>query len=364
MRILMIAHTRATWTPYFARFFVDRGVATKVLTFSPDRIGGIDTEFLGTEPFDMFRNKHLFFTRVPHVRRIIRDWCPDVVFAPYLSSNGLCAAMSWRGPLVVSAVGGDVLNHVGRRGIGLYLRELSIKYVCHRADLINSVSDGITAELKRLGVPATKILQMPFGTDLEVFRPAEDMPRRIAARIICTRKHERIYDIPTVLHALAILKQSGRDFRCVFTSGGSLLQNHQVLAEELGLACRVQFTGDLHHSQLPILLRNADIYVSASRNDGTSVALLEGMACGLLPVVTRIAANAPWVEDGQTGLLFNGGDPMSLASALARAMDDEALRLRAFVENRRKVDRDANMKRHHERLLSEFERIVAERASR
>ncbi|MGQ9662696.1 MAG: glycosyltransferase [Kiritimatiellia bacterium] len=364
MRVLMIAHTQATWTAYFARAFINRDYATKVLSFSPERIQGVDTEFLGIEPFDKFSNKHLFFTRVPRVRQIIRNWRPDIVFAPYLSSNGLCAAMSWKGPLVVAGVGGDVLNHAGRRGVGLYLRELSIRYVCHRADLINTVSEGITAELKRLGVPAAKILQMPFGTDLEVFRPAKDMPRKIATRIICTRKHERIYDIPTILQALAMLKQSGCRFQCVFTSGGSLLHNHRILAGELGLADHVQFTGDLNHDRLPILLRNADVYVSASRNDGTSVALLEAMASGLLPVVTRIAANAPWVEDGHTGLLFEPGEPSSLAAALARAIDDDALRRRAFLENRSRVDRNGNMKRNHERLLDTFERIVTKRASR
>jgi glycosyltransferase involved in cell wall biosynthesis len=62
--------------------------------------------------------------------------------------------------------------------------------------------------------------------------------------------------------------------------------------------------GWIPHDELPIYLASSDIYVSTSLSDGTSVSLLEGMACSLAPVVSNIPANQPWIEDGVNGFLF------------------------------------------------------------
>ncbi len=359
MHILMVAHSISNWTPAFARSFMAAGHAVKVVSFSPQPVPGTEFEFVGVEPFDKYRNKHLFITRVPRVRRIIRQWRPDIVFAPYLASNGLTAALAGAQPLVLAAVGSDVFNPSGRRGLSLWLREASIRYTCRRAVLINSVSQALTRELMRLGAPRDKILEQPFGPDVETFRPDPEMPRPAVRRFICARRHEPLYDIPTIIRALAILKSAGRSFECLFTGSGTLWEDHRRLAADLGLGERVRFTGDVTTGELPALFGSADVYVSASTIDGTSVALLEGMASGLLPVVSRIEANLPWVEDGRNGLLFDCGDAEGLARALERAMEDRSLRERAFRENRSLVVERASMQAHHAGLLAAFERIAA-----
>lgn len=366
MRVLMVAHSDAPWTPHFCRFFLARGDALKLVSFAPfplDGIDGVDMEFVGAEPFDMRRNKHTFFTRVPRIRRIARLFKPDMVYAPYLSSNGLSAALAWSGPLAVTAVGSDVAAGPGRGGLKRRLRESSIRYVCRRADIINTVSQALGDRLVGLGVPEDKILQLPFGADVERFRPTRDAARPEAHRLICTRKHEPIYDIPTIIRALARLRADGRAFHCTFTCGGTNLDDHKRQAHEAGLDDCVTFTGQVPFASLPGMLADADVYISASHSDGTSVALLEAMATGVLPVVTRIPANEPWIEDDETGLLFDKGDDENLASRLARALDDAALRQRAFETNRLRVERDASMTGNMTRLAEAFEKLIAGRAT-
>lgn len=358
MRILMVAHSNSGWTRSFARSFMAAGHAVRVISFYPEPVPEVGFEFVGVVPFDKYRNKHLYLTRVPRVRQIIREWKPDVVFAPYLASNGLTAALAGAHPLVLAALGSDVFNSDGRRKLSLWLRRQGIRYACGRAVLINSVSQALTDELVRLGVPRGKILQHPFGADVEVFRPDPAMPRAVVRRFICARRHEPLYDIATIIRALALLKRTNRSCECIFTGSGLLLDNHRRLAFELGVQDNVLFTGDVADGDLPALFRSADVYVSASTVDGTSVALLEGMASGLLPVVSCIPANTPWVKDGHNGLLFECGDAEGLARALCRAMDDGGLRERAFSLNRHIVIEQASMQGHHARLMAEFERVV------
>ena len=86
LRIAMIAHTNAPWTPHFARFFLERGDAFLLISFAPYPLDGVeeaDVEFVGVEPFNFRRNKHLFVTSPGYSRvrpsllvtRITRTGC-------------------------------------------------------------------------------------------------------------------------------------------------------------------------------------------------------------------------------------------------------------------------------------------------
>lgn len=346
--------------PHYSRYFTARGDDVLVISFSPDSIDGIAMEFVGIQPYSN-RTKRVFITRVPQVRRIIRRFQPDMLYAPYLASNGLTAVLAWRGPIVVAARGGDVIDQAFRMPLKRWLFHARVKYVCKRAVAIHTVSQELNDELLRLGIPERKLVTIPVGTNVEKFHPAPDMPRNGVPHLICVRKHEYIYDNATIIDALAALRAAGREFRCTFAGAGNLTEELKAQAEGRGLNDCVTFLGNLPHEQLPDLLRQADIYLSASLSDGTSSSLLEGMATGLLPVVSRITANEPWIEHGRNGLLFEPGRPDLLAEALKKGMSDLALRERALAENPPLIGEAGNMHKNMDRLAELFESVVAGR---
>jgi glycosyltransferase involved in cell wall biosynthesis len=90
------------------------------------------------------------------------------------------------------------------------------------------------------------------------------------------------------------------------------------------------------------LFRMSDVMVSPSQHDGTPNTLLEGMASGVFPVAGDIASIREWIVDGENGLLCDPGSPESLADAIARALQDEALRNKAATQNREIVVRRAD----------------------
>lgn len=362
MRVLMLSHSVAYWTSLYARPFIDRGDVLRVLSFSPEPMDGVEMEFIGIDPWS--EHKHAYISKIPHIQKRIRQFKPDVVLATYVSSNGLAAVLSWGGPTVVSAHGGDVLEQEGRRGLRRWVRRAMARFVCGRSALVHTVSHEMDAELLGMGVPISKIVRIPVGIDTKRFGPADDMPRVQGCRLICTRKHQPIYDIPTIIRALGRLHKSGRDFHCALLGGGPLLQQHEAMAQDLGLQDKVTFTGALNSEQMPPLLQHADVYISSSLSDGTSSALLEGMAAGLLPVVTRIPANEPWIKHGSTGLLFDAGRSDQLADMLVRAMDDSELRDRAFTENRRLVESEGDIHENMRRYVQAVDDVVARRNGR
>jgi glycosyltransferase involved in cell wall biosynthesis len=77
----------------------------------------------------------------------------------------------------------------------------------------------------------------------------------------------------------------------------------------------VNFLGEVDQSALPSVYRSADLYVSPSRVDGSSVSLLEAMASGIPVCVSDIEGNRQWIADDR-GLSFPVGDVGRLASIL------------------------------------------------
>jgi glycosyltransferase involved in cell wall biosynthesis len=144
-----------------------------------------------------------------------------------------------------------------------------------------------------------------------------------------------------VLAAPAELRARGVAVEVDMYGGGSLLDAHRDLARELGIDDVVQFHGAVPADELERGVAIADVCISASSSDGTSLALLETMALGTPALCVRIAATEGWIDEGVTGLLCDD-DAASMADAVERlrATDVEALRAAASAQVAERADRD------------------------
>jgi glycosyltransferase involved in cell wall biosynthesis len=102
---------------------------------------------------------------------------------------------------------------------------------------------------------------------------------------------------------------------------GKLRLELETLITELGLNSRVFLLGK--RSDIPHLLKCADIYVHSSEWEGFGIAVLEAMAAGLPIVATDVPGLADLV--GQSGILFPVKDFKSLAKSLSQILNDEML---------------------------------------
>lgn len=87
---------------------------------------------------------------------------------------------------------------------------------------------------------------------------------------------------------------------------------------------RVDVVPRYERAELPTLLAGAQIVIQPSLAEGSSLALLEAMACGLAPVVTAVGAAPDLIRDGENGRLVPPADPAALTAALAATAADRA----------------------------------------
>jgi glycosyltransferase involved in cell wall biosynthesis len=113
----------------------------------------------------------------------------------------------------------------------------------------------------------------------------------------------------------------------------------------------VTFAGQVPQADLPRFYHMADLYLSPAHVDGSSVSLLEALACGLPCLVSDIPTNREWVTENVNGWLFPDGDADALAARILRLLDDRQALDRAGQAARRTAEERANWKNGFQKLL-------------
>jgi glycosyltransferase involved in cell wall biosynthesis len=133
-----------------------------------------------------------------------------------------------------------------------------------------------------------------------------------------------------------------------------------VLADELGIAGRVEFRG--FQEDVWEELRNLDLLVHSSiRPEPFGQVILEGLAAGVPVVAADAGGPAELITDGVDGVLTPTGDVTALASALRTLVDDPELRRRLGDAGKNR-SRDFTPERTVARLLDVYDRVLKRRS--
>lgn len=164
---------------------------------------------------------------------------------------------------------------------------------------------------------------------------------------------------PDLIAALARLPDAPA-WRFVHVGGGPLGIELRRLAEQAGIADRVEWAGASTRPELLVRLRAADLFVLASRiardgdRDGLPNVLLEAQSQGLACLATRVSAIPELIEDEVTGLLVPPGDPAALAAGMERLLRSPALRRRLGAAGERRVREEFSSGIGADRLAAKF----------
>ncbi len=189
---------------------------------------------------------------------------------------------------------------------------------CLKLILVTCDGVNLSQGLTELGVPSEKIVLAPMGVEQRLLIKRKDhFENKEDIIILSTRSLEPVYDLKTLIEAVPlIIQKTNKKARFWITGQGSQEQELRKLASRLKVERNVEFKGYVNREDLEELFQKADLYVSTSLSDSTSVSLLEAMASGLLPVVTDIPGNREWIEDGKNGFLFPPGNYQALAEKI------------------------------------------------
>lgn len=246
--------------------------------------------------------------------RLLRQGRPVIVHTHFTNRHVILAA-GLLAPLfgarnVVSMVHNFHGFHRGSRG----------RYAYNRCDLVLAVSEAVRRDLLAGGVSSDKVKTHYLG----VFPVARISRTGIRKELGITADEVVLGNISfdaefkgldLLLQAVSVLNRAGEKVRLLQIGVDPAKSELPALAEHLGIAERVLWTGIRDNGAE--MLNAVDIYVQSSRyGEGLPLSIMEAMSLGLPVVATKVSGNEEAIMHGVNGLVVEPGDPSALAAAL------------------------------------------------
>lgn len=238
----------------------------------------------------------------------------DLIDAQYFYPDGVAASLlaeRFDLPLLITALGSDI-NLIGR----YTLPRRAMLQAARKADGIVAVSEALANTMLELGMPEAKMHVFRNGVDLEFFSPGDADRSKQALSLdgqvllsVGVLKEAKGHDLAIRLVAEA------PDVRLVVIGSGPDRAELEALAEDLGVAERVRFTGGLDHSALRSYYRAADALVLMSRREGMPNVVLESIACGTPVIATAVGGIPEVIADDSVGRLVRERNLSALKDA-------------------------------------------------
>jgi glycosyltransferase involved in cell wall biosynthesis len=230
-----------------------------------------------------------------------------------------------------------------------------------RATALQALSRDIAEELAGLGVERTKILSIPNGVDVSLYKPSGQLARRELRRTLALPD-----DGVIVLFAGRFARQKGiDDLLAAWSSLDSsdawllLVGTRKTIDPEAPIGNLPRVIVRDWSEDIVSYYRAVDAFVLPSYGEGMANAILEAMACGLPVITTRAGAASEMISDGSSGFIIDAGARADLARALKHLIADETLRGELGGQARRAVLAVYSIDAVTARIEVEYRRIWA-----
>jgi D-inositol-3-phosphate glycosyltransferase len=284
------------------------------------------------EPADL--EKLLIYSHVPDFACKVENFRKQnnlqykLIFSHYWLSGiaGLYLRAWWQVPQIIMFHTLGALKNAIR--IGEDESDLRIEAegrLANESDLIIAATEKEKLSLKKLyDVPAHKISVIPCGVNLNLFKPMDKLTSRKALGlgegkiILFVGRIERLKGIDTIIRALPYLGKIKPKLIIVGEDGNRKgeMDNLKILAESLGVADSVNFSGLIDYHQLPLFYNSADVCVLPSYYESFGLVTLESLACGTPVIASDVGNLRNIILQGETGYILSENTPLQLAEKL------------------------------------------------
>jgi glycosyltransferase involved in cell wall biosynthesis len=332
---------------------------------------------------DRTLNYPLFAARAGAVTAgLVRGSELDVVHAHGIAGLGYARRRrrdrSLRAPCVMNPHGMEEHKVGGLKRLALGpLRALS-RRAARLADRVVATDESMRAEVEALlGVAPGRVAVLPNGVDLEeiaAVTPRE--PRRVAeerlpalagaepvllsvGRLV---EYKGFLDTAQALARLAARGALGSRWAWVVVGEGPLGESLAAERSRGRLGGRLQLTGAVDDATLHALYERADLFVHATRFEGSSLVTLEAMAHRRAVVATRVGGIPDKVREGRSGRLVDPGDVAALGRAIESLCRDPERRREMGHAGRLGVEADFTWPGVARRTSELYRELLGERA--
>ena len=302
------------------------------------------------------------------LKRVINEIKPDLIHAGPIQTCAFLAVLSGFHPILTMSWGFDLMQDAERNE---WMKWVT-RYTLRRSTFFTSDAQITRDKAIAYGMNPDRTVVFPWGVDLKRFSPEQlsvgkkekvvkpktQTIRRKSFVLFCNRSWESRYGVDVLAKAFVKVAKQREDVSLLLLSGGSQVQAIRQILMNGGVLDRVQFGGQISQRDLPRWYHMADLFISPSHVDGSSVSLMEALACGLPALVSDIPANKEWVSEGDNGWLFPDGNADILAEKILAVLTQRRKLTVIGRAARKSAEKRANWKMNFAKLLEAYEQTI------
>ena len=277
---------------------------------------------------------------VRHVRRAVRDFRPDVIYAQSVATALAARLASHKLPLLVTVHG---ISHTDERLASILFRASGVTLTA----VSEATAEGLhrypwspRAEVLRPGVDAEQVAEESRAID-PVAKVGEP-----SLAVVARQQPEKGTDV--LIRALPALARELPKVGLMVVGIGEEFESNQQLAVDLGVADRVSFIGMVPNAAPQMAA--ADIVVLPSRREGLPIVALEALSLARPVVATRVGGTPTVVVPGETGWLAEPENEASLVAAIVECWSDRAEAARRGLAGQALIEAHYSIKTMHDRI--------------
>jgi len=308
------------------------------------------------------------------LRRVVREIKPDLIHTGPIQNCTFVAALSGFRPILAMSWGYDMVMEADKSAWTRWVTRYTLK----RSTFFTSDAKVSRDKAVAYGMHPEKTVIFPWGVDIEHFQPKKEERGKQAARsnrkskienqesitLFCNRTWETIYGVDVLAKAFVKIGAVNPAVNLILLGGGSQGARIRQILLNGGVLDRVHFGGQVSQADLPRWYHMADLYLSPSHVDGSSVSLMEALASGLPCLVSDIPGNREWIEEEVNGWLFRDGDVDDLAEKILNAIESRKSFKRIGELARKTAEDKADWKKNFGKLLQIYEKVMSLRGGR
>jgi len=361
--LAFLANGESIHTKRWLTYFVDKGYDVHLITFTPCFIRDVKIHTL------MYFGKYMYPLRIWNIKRIVKRIAPDILHAHYLSHYGVYGALISFHPFVISIWGSDIL----RIPKGSRIRKFAVSYALKKADCITTTAKFMKGYLvDTFSVEPNKIVRIPWGVDLRIFRRGYESEVTKLKKILGIKSNFHIvlsnrhlhpkYEIERIIDAIPYVVKSHPDTVFVFIRGhGSpeFEDKMKTKAEKLGVITHTRFISRLiSPEEMAIYLNMADAFISIPKTDQFGSSIIEGMACGAVPIVSDIEVYYQYLKDGINALLVDPENTREIAEKIIYCIEHLEIKENFYTINRKIVEEKENWHKNAKKMEALYKKLL------
>jgi glycosyltransferase involved in cell wall biosynthesis len=217
--------------------------------------------------------------------------------------------------------GSDLLKDSDKN---LFLKWIT-RFTLKRTTVLIGDCESVQQKAESFGFSKENAILFPWGINLDEFTPSKNNLFRERRGwhnnfvILSLRSWEPIYGVDVLAKAFSQAVLEEPSLRLILLGNGSQAQEIRKIFNQAGVSEDIFWGGQVSQKDLPGYYQSADLYISASHSDGSSVSLMESLGSGLPVLVSDIPGNKEWIQNQEHGWLFRDNDVAALKNGILNA---------------------------------------------